>query len=105
MVFPEEEDFEKFTDPLEEAIKSLAKAQTHLENTFTKIVYAKSYPIEIRNGYNEYISKLIERTEKLLNLTEEAYRKMAQDLNRLDEWQMERKSEGWFESLKFGGVK
>jgi hypothetical protein len=96
MVFPEEEDFEKFTDPLEEAIKSLAKAQTHLENTFTKITYAKSYPIEIRAGYNEYISALIEKTETLYNLSTKAYQNMARDLNKLDEWQMERKSEGWF---------
>ena len=86
MVFPEEEDFEKFTDPLEEAIKSLAKAQTHLENTFTKI----------RAGYNEYISALIEKTETLYNLSTKAYQNMARDLNKLDEWQMERKSEGWF---------
>jgi len=103
--FPEEEDYEKMAESLKDAIDKLSQAKVSLEDTLIKITYVNSYPIEVINGYTSGIELLIKHTDNLLQKYNKAYSGMAQDINRLDEFQMKRKSGGWFESLKLGGVK
>jgi len=104
MSFPEEKIYNRTTNELEKAAKNLKNALRNVEDAFVIFqqtdIKNTAITIETLNNYSDGF-KAIEKVIKAgINKVNIAYTGMYQDLNRLDEFQIERKSEGWFSSLK-----
>ena len=103
-MFPEEKIYDKTTDQLEKAIGNLGLALQNIQDAEVEFTLSDikntAIPMEIVNNYMTGFRGIEKTVNLAIKKVKIARTGMYNDLNRLDEFQMERKSEGWFSSLQ-----